>query len=706
MRIYKMTATFGKLENQTLTLTPGLNMIEAPNEWGKSTWCAFLLAMLYGLDTRAKSTKTTLADKERYAPWSGSPMSGRVDLHWQGRDITIERNTRGRVPMGEFRAYETATGLPVPELTAHTCGEVLLGVESSVFRRAGFLRLSDLPVTQDEALRRRLSNLVTTGDESGDGERLARELKELKNRIRYNRTGLLPQAEGEREGIIRKLEALDALEAQRRKLRERLEETRDALRELENHKIALAYARAEAGAARLAQARDARDRAEEQFTSLEQDCAKLPAREEAEEKLRLLREFRSHWELTQTEARMQPQPPEESPQEGPFQGLTGQEALEQARRDAMAYGNLRDTAGLRIWWVLSLLALAAAGALAFMTDWPYALIALAVGLGILGLALRKRQILQEKAGEYEKKYGSADPDLWLLQARKYENTQKNHHRQRLEYQQARGELDSRLQRLEMQRQSLCGGQSPEKVMEIWQQILDRWEELYRLRREFRQAEELFQALQETAVPVKPPPMTDTLNWSEEETERLLQDTREEQHRLSSRLGQLQGRMEALGDRSRLVGERDRVGARIRRLEETYAALTIGLDTLSEARRELQRRFAPRIAGRAARLLAQLTEGRYDRLTFSEDFALLAGAQGETTLQSALWRSDGTVDQLYLSLRLAVAEELTPHAPLILDDALARFDDRRMKAALEILREMAREKQVILFTCQSREKQLQ
>ena len=46
-----------------------LNILQAPNEWGKSTWCAFLAAMLYGLDTRAKSTKTALADKERYAPW-------------------------------------------------------------------------------------------------------------------------------------------------------------------------------------------------------------------------------------------------------------------------------------------------------------------------------------------------------------------------------------------------------------------------------------------------------------------------------------------------------------------------------------------------------------------------------------------------------------------------------------------------------------
>ena len=73
------------------------------------------------------------------------------------------------------------------------------------------------------------------------------------------------------------------------------------------------------------------------------------------------------------------------------------------------------------------------------------------------------------------------------------------------------------------------------------------------------------------------------------------------------------------------------------------------------------------------------------------------------MRNSQWRSDGTVDQVYLALRLAVAEELTPDAPLILDDALVRFDDKRLAAALEILSETAENKQVILFTCQSREK---
>ena len=53
MEIHKLTATFGKLSRQSMEFTDGLNVVRAPNEAGKSTWCAFIRAMLYGTVTRA-----------------------------------------------------------------------------------------------------------------------------------------------------------------------------------------------------------------------------------------------------------------------------------------------------------------------------------------------------------------------------------------------------------------------------------------------------------------------------------------------------------------------------------------------------------------------------------------------------------------------------------------------------------------------------
>ena len=72
-------------------------------------------------------------------------------------------------------------------------------------------------------------------------------------------------------------------------------------------------------------------------------------------------------------------------------------------------------------------------------------------------------------------------------------------------------------------------------------------------------------------------------------------------------------------------------------------------------------------------------------------------------RNALFLSRGTADQLYLSVRLAVCGLCLPEKPpILLDDALAAFDDRRMVLALELLKELAREQQVLLFTCQRRE----
>ena len=239
MNICSMTATFGKLENQTLTLTPGLNLISAPNEWGKSTWCAFLLAMLYGIDTRQRAKQGQLPDKERYKPWSGKPMEGSMEILWQGRRITIQRQTKGRIPMGQFRAFEIETGLSVPELTADNCGQLLLGVERSVYQRTGFLRGGELAVSQDEALSRRLNQLVTTGDDSPAAPALAAGLRELKNKCQYNKSGLLPQARQALAACRETLQSLEALEIQAAGLESRVRELEDRKAALSTHQKAL-----------------------------------------------------------------------------------------------------------------------------------------------------------------------------------------------------------------------------------------------------------------------------------------------------------------------------------------------------------------------------------------------------------------------------------------------------------------------------------
>ena len=702
MRIYKMTATFGKLEHETLTLTPGLNIITAPNEWGKSTWCAFLVAMLYGLDTRAKTTKTTLADKERYQPWTGSPMSGRIDLNWNGRDITIERATRRRVPLGEFKAYETESGLPVEELTAANCGQTLLGVEQTVFRRAGFIRFSDLPVTQDEALRRRLNALVTTGDDSGAADRLAASLKDLKNRCRYNRTGLLPQAEAQRDAIEEKLTELETLNTQCQKLKMRIDEVKDWLRQLYNHQQTLAYAKMESGLNQIAQTREAVAGTEQNLRALEEICAALPPQAEVESKVRELRAFRDQWNAIRAEEREAPTEPQKPELPNPFTGLTAEAARAMAREDARELTELSQSKMPLIFMIIGAIGLMAAGGLAYLTAYVFAVIAGGVGLLALIWGAVDRVSTRKKILAIVEKYGTADWKSWTAPIMEYEQAMIAYSEALKAYQEVGSDLEVRLMVLRKKRDSLCGLQEPEEMLDFWQEAQRQWEQYDRARAEAMTARRHLEALDAVVKPVEKPTAPDNLTQNEAQTAQLLAECAAEQQRLQNRLGQYQGRMEIIGSAEDLRLQHKRVCDRIARLEDTYTALTIAQETLQQARTELQRRFAPRITQRAQELLGAMTDGRYQSLTMGEDFSLRASAGQEDVQWDAIWRSDGTIDQLYLALRLAVAEELTPDAPLVLDDALVRFDDTRMAAALNILRKMAESKQVICFTCQGRE----
>ncbi len=711
MKIYSMTATFGKLENQTLTFRPGLNIIHAPNEWGKSTWCAFLMNMLYGLETRVKTTKTAIADKERYAPWSGAPMSGRIDLYWNGRDITVERYTKGRTPMGEFRAYETESGIAVPELTASTCGELLLGVERSVFLRSGFLRLTDLPVTEDEPLRRRLNALVTTGDESGAAEELGQKLKDLKNKCRSNRSnGLIPQAEAQRKELEDKLRELRNLQAESEHLKQRQGELEQFAHQLDNHKQALAYTESQEDAARVARAKEAHKQALDALQKAENACACLPSQEDARQKLDSVHSLSQEISALQAEAQNLPQIPQ-SPQAPLRYALTPPEqAVQEARMDLDAVKKLERVKVVNNRIVCTFAAIAAAVLLSLLIPAlrPAALyLCLAVVLGgvaVLTLCARRIGKMRWELERIYDRHPGLGVDKWLAEAEAYANAHHAYLRDLEAARAAHAQWNRRKEALNACLAADTEGQPLSQTLAYYNRVLEQWAVLTEARREQARSKAHADALAQMIKPVPPPAEPDELTFPAQQTEDLLTDTAYELKQLHTKLGQNMGKMESQGREDLLQNQLAAVNDRIARLTETYAALELAQETLAAATAQLQRRFAPRITQEAQSILSRMTDGRYDRLTLSQDMSLSAGTQEENVLRAAQRRSEGTVDQMYLALRLAVSKELTPDAPLVLDDALVRFDDVRHAAAMKILEEEAQSRQIILFTCQSREVQ--
>ena len=707
MKIYSMTATFGKLEHQTLTLQPGLNIIEAPNEWGKSTWCAFLVNMLYGIDTRARTTGAALADKERFAPWSGSAMSGRIDLCWNGRDITIERRSKGRVPFGDFKAYETETGIDVPELNSANCGQQLLGVERSVFTRAGFLKQADLPVTQDDSLRRRLNNLVTTGDESGTSDKLGDTLRDLKNKCRHNRTGLLPQAENERDQLKKQLDDLHDLRNQADLIRNAQTQLEDLITKLENHGDALRYEAAQEDIRKVEAAEAATLMASQRLDAATDACRTLPPQEQAQRKLRMAQDLQEEWMALQMESQRLPSVPEKPDVPEYYRDV---DAVAVAKADEQKHDQLQRSRKkngiyLAVYGIVAVAMVVLGWMMSEIGVYFYTLAAVCVLAACITCLIRSSRNNKALKALYDRHPGM-DASKWVSHAEDFAASWRSYEALRDEALRLRGDVDQRTNDLKARMDDLTGGASMAQCQTDWADTVACWDALNDARRDLQNAQNHENTLRSMLRTAEPAKAEDTLTYTAEENERILTEARFKQRQLHTKLGQCLGQTEAIGSETMIRGRIETLNRRIARLEDTYYALEMAQDALRDATNTLQRRFAPRIAKRAQELFGKLTGGRYVRLSLGSDFSLSASAQEEDTLRTAQWRSDGTADQLYLALRLAVAEELTPDAPLILDDAFVRFDDGRLMAAMKILKEESENKQVIIFTCQSREKQME
>ena len=193
--------------------------------------------------------------------------------------------------------------------------------------------------------------------------------------------------------------------------------------------------------------------------------------------------------------------------------------------------------------------------------------------------------------------------------------------------------------------------------------------------------------------------------SMEETTADLEAVSRELQQINSALDMSLGEQKAIGDPAALCARQEQLQQQLDRRNQEHQALTIAMEALKGANVHLQERFSPELNRLAGQWLGKLTGGKYSSVSLARDLEASATESGGLLPRKALALSKGTVDQLYLAVRLAVCQLCLPQkdsAPLVLDDALVAFDDNRMALALDCLAQLGQEQQILLFTCQSRE----
>lgn len=144
--------------------------------------------------------------------------------------------------------------------------------------------------------------------------------------------------------------------------------------------------------------------------------------------------------------------------------------------------------------------------------------------------------------------------------------------------------------------------------------------------------------------------------------------------------------------------------KIIKLERELKALELAKELFQESFDEIRKNVGPELNKKVIGKFNLLTDTEYEEAKISEDYKLKV--RNDKTLFDADILSNGTKDQLYLSLRLSFINMLfkNKEVPIFLDDAFVQYDDDRRKKALELLfnEEFA---QVLLFTCQKIEQKI-
>lgn len=633
MMIKRLDATFGKLEGESLELHDGLNVISAPNESGKSTWCAFVRAMLYGVDSSERQKAGFLPDKMRFAPWSGSAMQGSMQLESGGRDITITRTTKtASAPMREFSAVYTGTSVSVEGLNGNNAGEMLTGVSRDVFRRSAFVEQGKVAVTHSAELEKRISAIVSSGDEDCSFTEADGRLRQWQRKRRFNRHGRLPELEDELSHKKQLLAELSDAAQQRENMSAELERAKQECERIE----------AEVIESRKVVRKEA-------LSSLQGVRNEVNAATERHDKAA---ERRDSCRAALCACAIGERKPEEAKAEVKTDLENSMKLKERSER--------KSSPVLAIILMILCGALVAAGFLLpdlMIHAFIAAAVALAAGIALFIRASRRKT----------EKYEAAKQRRKILAKYKAES-----------------EADI--------------AASIDEYLELYKN----YAEAQRAEKESAEALAVVRRRQEQAES-KTLTQLDFTGGDNQAAQlsRQLAEARARCSRISAQMAEHSGRLAAMGDPLVLGSEISRMEAEYAEISAEYDAIALAIDTMRKADEDIQSRFSPALGKLAAEYMQFVTDGKYDGVMLDRDFSATVHEAGGNVPRNAEYLSAGTLDLMYLAVRLAVCSLALPESancPLIIDDALVNFDADRRRQAMALLEKIAQERQVILFAC--------
>ncbi|USG66803.1 AAA family ATPase [Brevibacillus ruminantium] len=727
MRIDELSIKgFGKWQDAHFQFAPGLNLITAPNERGKTTLLQAIFASLYGMKRDYVRSARYLPEYERYLPWHASSYETVVLYELDGKQYRLHRRLEKEREQAQIYLdpdWSEVTYLYQEDRRKErNFLELHLGLTRSLFTDLTWIRRKPLESAEyllpslfgsgetDPAVNRMLAELERELALIGKKERAENTLLGKATALVASKERELAEAEESWRGVQKLTRQLAVWEIRRQELERSLERVNQRLllmqRQEQDRQNRWQRSFSEASPedwyrweqeAQTEAERRLHRQAGERWRAMEESSVEesLNQADDTEERSRLEKMedayqkavlLRKELNACREQAHLLAQSALYTSPAGQSRAAARQTGETSAPGRAAARsqrGNRRGT--VRFWWTGSLIGLFAAAAL-FAAGYalPGSLVSAAAAAAAFGgvMALRNRQrgkgltVPQQEWQKYQDKAALCEGELHQL----------------LQEWQAADWDDFLIRREELKRSA--EGAKASLAAQEWRRQEQKAELLREWGDAFRVLLEQEKALQDHER-----------NTAKQERERISEELLSLREQIAHASGEIGGQDEVslAGVRS----EYEEAAKALRQLQMKREALSLARDTLQQTLKEWNRDISPALNQIASGIMATVTDGKYEdvRLDPHAQFDVKVWEAGHQRIVEQDQCSQGTQDQLYFAQRLALLRHVSAQSeplPIFLDDHFVHYDAERLEAALQALLELAEEHQVFLFSCTERE----
>lgn len=665
---------FGCFKDKSIEFNKGIQVIYGDNEAGKSTIQLFIRLMLYGISGTRKDARG-VKERERCIPWNEKSAEGILRLEHNGRNVEIYRKFGKTASGDKTEIRDRNTGEELKDYDAKLLGEQLIGVPESVFEKTFWLRQDGAFIGgADSEISARLLNLIDTGDEGISAEAVTLELeterRKLKARDKRSNPGIMDVLWTSREEKVQEKYQLSSESKQRESEQERLETGKKRLKEIEKELDVLKEL----------------ENKKKKLTEIDNDRKKL---EQAEKIMELAKQAENREAYIRfgnlTEDIVSEAENLKNNLETLDQSVSigyDKEEIEKSisyEKNGEKQGRIKMLVG-GASFVLAALCLMLSGIVKIVL--PIIFVAFALYFIISGMANERK---------------SREKLLELLDEKN--QAEKSRDKAELEIKIAKDKLDSILSKYNCSsykelydgyRDCAQAKLESESYRKTYSSILD-GENIEELSARVREVTEN-SGIDEGIADLDLDSMEKKLKEEQLDVLSVLKET-------ESKLSYVYHGGKSPAD---VETEIIQIDEAIRDAEKKLRAVEMAEEVFKDVYEIRKSDFTPKVNEKVNSYLERLTNGKYSDVRVSEEYKLKISSD-RNNLYDAEYFSQGTYEQIYFALRLALCDLIGEGTePVFLDDFLMAYDDARATNTIKMLEEIAKERQIILFTCHNRD----